>query len=307
MILSRWVVYAILFPSCFVSSICFAVQDPNSINFKDPFYAEVLKASVNELYLTESGEIPDDEEAYQKKKIIKDANYAEQHYSQMLDQWHEPNLVISEYQDAAYWILTHFEINEKRLLTFGLAIDTFGVPDTVDFVGYCSDEFGTEASTLRFKAKYQARGVELGFSAMGFCCGDTLISSMHYTNIIRWPQNYSYVNQRPILYGLKKEGVLYKKLCQVIEKIQLEKRSYYDWVGYMEGWPKDFKVEQAAYNLEIMMIDHALDNLAIIYLKITRGKETLYCGTWWERKMDGWVLLNDEQVSRYFKNLTSAR
>ena len=299
----RCIICTILLSHCFYHSSCFAAQEPNSIDFEDPFYAAVLKASVNEAYLTESGEIRDFEKAYQQKKIIEDARFAEQQYTDMLDRWHEPNLLSSEYQDAAYWVLSHFELNEKKLLTFGLVVDAFGIPDNIHFAAYGSDESGTLAHELRFTATYKQRDIDFEFSVTDLCRAIDISSSCLNRVIIRWPQNYSYIKQHPVLYGFDKNDEVYKSLCKAIEKIQQEKNSFYHWMGYMEQWPKDFKVQQAPYDLEIMMIDHAMDNLVIICLKIAGENKTLYCNTWWKRQADKWILLNDEQASQYFKTL----
>lgn len=293
---------AILFGMCITGAIGFAVQEPNSIDFKDPFYTEVLKASVDEAYLMPSGEIPNYIISPFQNAIIKEAELAKQQHDYMVSQWAEPNLPPYAYQAAALSILSHLELNEKRLLTFGLVINTFGIPDAVVFNAYCSDENGTIETFERFVAVYRQKDVAFKFSASGFCCAIHIYSSVENKNKIRWPQKYSYLKQHPVLYRFTQQDELYISLCKTIEKERQEKSSYYDWVGYMEQWPKDHKVPAAEYELEIMMVDHVLDDLAIACLKIKRNRETLCCGTWWKYEGDQWVLLNDEQVTFYFSH-----
>ncbi|MBN2031240.1 hypothetical protein JW824_13480 [bacterium] len=288
------------FNHCFDKK-CLAVQEPNGIDFKDQFYAEVLKSSIDEVYLTESGEIPDYAKISFQESIIEESHRVKQKYTSMIVQWYKSNLSPLDYQEAALIILSHLELNEKRLLTFGTIVTIFGIPDEIYFCGYCSDEFGTIASEQRFVARYEKRDIAFKFSVTGFCSDVHIYSSIENRGIKRWPQNYAYSKENPILCNFKQGDELYKKLCEEIEIMKREKPGYYDWVSYMERWPKDHKVPYAKRQVDIMMVDRILDNVVIVYLKVTGNKETLYCDTWWKSDADKWVLLNDEQVSLYFE------
>ena len=286
--------FSMIFMGCFVILPGFANQDSNCINFKDPFYTGILKTTMSELI---------DDPNYCMVSIKNEAEKARQQYEAMTAVWNDPNQSVY-HREAATWILTHLELNEKRWLTLGTVVQMFGVPDDIEYFGLrFNGKDGIDPDTERFEVHYLEKRIAVRFSVMGFVDIVLDMDSISNTGRFYWPRQFYCAEKLPIMSFGSVEQEDFKNECLMGLTAFLS--------GHGDNWKSAIGNEWTAagntreslhLDVKLMMLDVIRNDLVGAFYEIKHDDATLYKNIWCFFDEKKWVLIKDEELSKFLRN-----
>lgn len=283
--------FCMIFMGYFVILSAFAGQDPNSIDFEDPFYTGILKTTMLEMI---------DDPNYCIVSIQNEAEKARQKYVEVTAQWCDPNITTSSaYQEAATWILTHLELNEKKWLTFGTAVQMFGMPDHIEFLGFhFNGNDGMDADMERLEAFYPEKGITVEISVMGFVSHVGIINSViQGRGRFYWPRQFYCAEKLPIIS------------INLIEQQEFNNDRHMELTTFLNGlcvtWKDEIEnkwiiagntKESLHLQVKLMLLDVIRNDLVGAFYEIKHDDATLYKNVWCFFDGKKWELIKDDEL-----------